>query len=117
MNILNRPTPVINIKQQTAAKLIDFTRSSFDNLLRQWEIGMSLLWSEKTDENGDTFGAKETLANLGTNAKDLFVISEGLRSYLESLKPGCTNAIMTKYYKPVTIHANGTVTLNEVEPV
>lgn len=114
MNILNKPTQAINIKQQTATKLIEFTRSNFDNLLRQWEIGMSLLWSEKIDENGNTFGAKETLINLGTNAKQLFIISEGLRSYLETLKPGCTNSVMTKYYKPVTIHTDGTVTLIEI---
>jgi len=113
MNILN-PPPVIDIKQQTATTLIDYTRNSFDNLLRRWEIGMSLLWSEKIDENGVAFGAREILANLGTNAKDLFVISEGLRSYLESIKPDCTQDIMNKYYKPVTIHADGTVTLDEV---
>ena len=113
MNILNAPQ-VIDIKQQNTTALIDFTRNSFDNLLRQWEIGMSLLWSQKTDENGVAFGVKEILLNLGTNAKDLFLISEGLRSYLESLKPGCTAGIMANYYKPVTIHADGTVTLNEV---
>jgi hypothetical protein len=112
MNILN-PPQAIDIKQQTATALVDYTRSSFDSLLRRWELGMSLLWSEKPDENGVAFGAKEILAILGTNAKDLFVISEGLRSYLESLKPGCTEGIMAKYYKPVTIHADGTVTLNE----
>jgi peptide subunit release factor 1 (eRF1) len=115
MNILNnQPQEVINTKQQAATRLVEFTRNSFDNLLRQWETGMILLWSEKVDENGNTFGAKEILENLGTDAKDLFVISEGLRSYLESLKPGCTDQIMAKYYKPVTIRKNGTVTLNKV---
>lgn len=114
MNILNSTPQIINIKQQAASTLIDYTRNCFDNLLRQWETGMLLLWGKKTDENGDEFGAKEILANLGTDAKDLFVISEGLRSYLESLKPACTDDTMVKYYKPVTIHADGTVTLDEV---
>lgn len=112
MDILVEKPVKINVRKQIARRLVDFTRQNFHNLLKQWEDGMRLLWSNHIDENGNVFGPRATLAALGKDAKDLFIISAGLRDYLESLKPGCTVETLQKYYKPVDIHSDGTVTLS-----
>ena len=115
MNILKSPTPKKpDIKKQAARQLVEFTKNNFNSLLRQWETGMELLWSNRMDENGKPFGVKEVLGLLGKDAGELFAISAGLRDYLEFLKPGCTLTTLVKYYKPATIHPDGTVTLDVV---
>lgn len=114
MNILTKKVTKPNVRKQTANKLLEFTRGNFNVLLEQWKTGMAILWSTHTDENGKKFGVRGTLKALGTDAKELFIISAGLRDYLESLVPGCTLETLQKFYKPVDIHADGTVTL--VEP-
>lgn len=116
MDILIRTSPKPNIKKQTARQLVEFTRNNFESLLRQWETGMQLLWGERKDEDDVTFGAKEILAILGKDASDLFTVSAGLREYLETLKPGCTLPALIKYYKPVTVHPDGTVTVDVPAP-
>lgn len=114
MNILTKKVTKPNVRKQTANKLLEFTRGNFNVLLEQWKTGMAILWSNHIDENGKKFGVRGTLKALGNDAKELFIISAGLRDYLESLVPGCTLETLQKFYKPVDIHADGTVTL--VEP-
>jgi hypothetical protein len=111
MKILAKKEVKMNMRKQTAIKLLEFTRNNFDVLLEQWETGMKMLWSVHTDARGKKFGVRATLLALGKDAKELFLVSAGLRDYLESLVPGCTLPTLQKYYKPVIIHDDGTVTL------
>jgi hypothetical protein len=111
MKILAKKEVKLNMRKQTAIKLLEFTRNNFDVLLEQWKTGMKMLWSVHTDSKGKKFGVRATLLALGKDAKELFLVSAGLRDYLESLVPGCTLPTLQKYYKPVIIHDDGTVTL------
>jgi hypothetical protein len=77
-------------------------------LVRSWSAGVDLIWN--------TPAPAEVLAALGTSGAELFQRSAALRAFLESQKPGCTATPAAARIKPVTVKADGTVTLAAAAP-
>jgi hypothetical protein len=75
----------------------------FNRLLRSWSDGLDAVWSAPDP------GA--VLAAMGTEAGELFARSAQLRAFLEQQMPGSTNIPQAAKVKPVTLNADGTVTL------
>jgi len=53
---------------------------------------------------------------MGSQAGELFTRSAQLRAFLETQQPGSTNIPQATKIKPITINADGTVTLTPPAP-
>jgi len=102
MSLLDSPTPVTPA-QQRANRAVALPRGILNNLLRQWNAGLDLIWN--------TPAPSGVLAALGAKGGELFTRSAALRAFLESQKPGCTNTPSAARVKPTVTNADGTVTL------
>ena len=80
-------------------------RHQFEVLFRAWQQGIEALW-------GANAPTALILAELGTDAGELFQLCAATTAFLEQLKPGCT-AETVALIRPFTIAQDGSVTLNE----
>jgi hypothetical protein len=89
--------------QVAAQQVLRIPKRVFDQNLRQWLQGVTLVW------NNPRAKAADVLAALGTSGAELFQRSAALQAFLEAEKPGCTN--VPGGIKPVTVNADGSVTM------
>jgi len=101
-NLLTPPAKPTDA-QARAAKALALPRVVFNRLLQSWASGLDLVWSAQ--KPGDV------LAAMGPQAAELFTRSSQLRAFLESQQPGSTTIPQAAKIKPVTLHPDGTVTL------
>ena len=79
MSLLDNTTRIIlTAPERYAAKLKSLPKQQFDQLLKNWEDGIILLW-------GQPDMTPLILSELGTNALELFMLSSSTISFLESL--------------------------------
>lgn len=67
-----------------------------------WLRNMSDIW--------DVPNPQTVLDAIGTDAAEMFLLSQKTAAFLEQLKPGCTTAALAKM-KPFTVNQDGTITI------
>ncbi len=94
------PTEIV----RKASRLKRTPAVQFEQLLQSWKEGINLLWSNEDLTAG-------ILAELGTDAAELFALSSATITFLESLKAGSTTSTLA-LVRPFTVHQDGTVTVD-----
>lgn len=102
MSLLD-PPPAQTPAQVSAQRALQIPARLLNQLLRSWNEGLDLIWKQPAPA--------DVLAALGTKGAELFQRSAALRAFLESQKPGCTATPSAARIKPVTMNADGTLTL------
>ena len=106
MPTLLDPPAAISPAQLRAIRALALPRAVLNRLLQSWASGLDLVWNPPAQTT-----TAQILAALGPEAAELFTRSAALRAFLEAQKPGCTNIPSAARVKPVTLNADGTVTL------
>lgn len=89
--------------KEVAASIFNSTKNGHLNLLSEWQSCIDKVW--------DDSDPAAIIAEMGTDAAEIFAISTRTYQFLELNEPGCTMDRLIKV-REVTIHPNGTVTLN-----
>jgi hypothetical protein len=92
--------------QRRANRALALPRIILSRLVQSWANGLDQIWNPPAPTTPAL-----VLAGLGSQAAELFQRSAALAAFLESQKPGCTAIPAAARAKPVTINADGTVTL------
>jgi len=85
-----------------------------EQIVRQWETAFDQLWTER---NGVTPAMR--IAEIGTDAAELFGANEALVTFLAGMLTGKDDALIASIMAkvatmpPHTIHEDGTVTLDD----
>jgi hypothetical protein len=114
MSILeNQSSPVLSNGERAARQVRRATSQMAYQLIRSWNHGWDLIWS--SDDPG------AVLAELGTDAREIFELNEQLIGFFETALAGRRqedlDAILAKVAaKPVTTTAeDGSVTIGSIE--
>jgi hypothetical protein len=105
MSLLDTPAAP-SAAQSRANRALQMPRIILAENLRSWARSLDLVWNPPAPAT-----PAQVLAQLGTNGAELFQRSAALAAFLESQKPGCTAIPQAARIKPVTINADGSVTL------
>jgi hypothetical protein len=99
--------PITKTKPQLKAERLKLLPiQQFSQLLRTWEQGVSLIWS---DENPQAI-----FTELGASGGELIQLSIATAAFLEGLKAGCTAEALA-LVKAFTVAEDGTVTVTPEE--
>lgn len=99
------PTPTLTPAQAVAASLVRLPRQQFEIEFLNWKRGMLALWQNPAVPVSDI------LAEIGTDAAELFQLSAAKVRFFEEVKPGCTTDVLA-LMQPFTVNPDGTVTLD-----
>ena len=89
--------------KEVAASILNSTKNGHNSLLYTWRTCITQVWDDQDPA--------AIIAELGTDAAEIFAISTRTYLFLESNEPGCTLSYLAKV-QPYTVHPNGTVTID-----
>lgn len=107
MSLLQYTPPAENYAILAANKILSDIPVTFRIIKNMWESGMRQLW----DSEFSGAQPEDVLLQLGTNGKEVFLLAKQMSDFLESVQPGCTTETIQKYYKPVVVNPDNSVSL------
>lgn len=88
--------------KEAATAILNSTKTGHINLLAEWRSCIDKVWDDQDPA--------VIIAQMGTDAAEIFQISTRTYLFLEANEPGCTLDRLAKV-RPYAVHPDGTVTL------